>query len=58
MEKIRLILFAASLLMPSWLLAEPTFQTDVYPIFRESCVSCHGPKKQMEIGREEPAKAF
>jgi len=46
MREIRLIFFAASLLMPSCLLAEPTFQQDVYPLFKESCISCHGPKKQ------------
>jgi len=47
MKKSLLLSFAGSLLMQSWLLAEPAFQTDILPLFKESCVSCHGPKKQM-----------
>ncbi len=47
MEKIRLIFFAVSLLMQSCMLAESAFQTDILPLLKESCVSCHGPKKQM-----------
>jgi len=37
--------FAAIPLLP--LRAGPAFASDVCPIVRESCVSCHGPKKQM-----------
>ena len=37
----------AALLTPSLVKAEPTFQADVYPIVKVSCVSCHGPKKQL-----------
>ncbi len=38
-------IFAAMPLLA--LRAEPVFPTEVYPIVRESCVSCHGPQKQM-----------
>lgn len=27
--------------------ADPGFSSEVFPIVRESCVSCHGPQKQM-----------
>jgi mono/diheme cytochrome c family protein len=42
-----LISLAALALCQSWLAAAPTFREDVSPIFEGSCVSCHGPKKQM-----------
>lgn len=32
---------------PAGLMASPTFQEDVIPLFRETCISCHGSKKQM-----------
>ena len=47
MNKTLLILCAASVLLPASLPAGPTFQEDVYPLFKESCISCHGPKKQL-----------
>jgi hypothetical protein len=47
MKKSLWISCATSLLIPPWLLAEPTFQKDVYPLVKESCISCHGPKKQL-----------
>jgi len=43
-----LLKFLAALsFCPAGLLAEPTFQEDVFPLFKETCISCHGPKKQM-----------
>lgn len=47
MKKALFILCVSSLLVPTRLPAEPTFQEDVYPVFKESCISCHGPKKQL-----------
>lgn len=45
-----------------WLLIEakaaPTFKGDIYPIFRESCISCHGPKKQAGDFRADSRSAI
>jgi hypothetical protein len=47
MKNTILISFVLSLLLPSWAIAAPSFRADVCPLFRESCVSCHGPTKEM-----------
>lgn len=37
--------FCAIIIATSCLAAEPVFEKDVAPVFRASCVSCHGPGK-------------
>lgn len=53
-----LIFCAASLLAVPTLPAEPTFQEDIYPLFRGSCISCHGPKKQLGRFRADRREEF
>ena len=47
MKKPALVSSVALAFCLSSLPADLTFQEDVYPIFKESCISCHGPKKQL-----------
>lgn len=44
--------------MQPLLMAGPTFQADVYPLLKESCVSCHGPKKRMGGFRADVAGEY
>jgi mono/diheme cytochrome c family protein len=44
---VRLIAVAVAALTPAPASAQVDFQRDVQPIFREHCVSCHGPDRQM-----------
>jgi len=45
-----------------WFVAEakaaPTFKEDIYPLFQDSCISCHGPKKQMGDFRADTRSAI
>lgn len=47
MKKFLIFAVSANMLILPWLLAEPTFQIDIVPLLKESCVSCHGQRKQM-----------
>lgn len=39
-------------------MAGPTFQVDIRPILKESCISCHGQKKQMGGFRADIREEF
>jgi len=47
MRKIIFIAVSVFAIRQPPLMAGTTFQEEVFPLFKESCISCHGPKKQM-----------
>ncbi len=55
---IAFVLAAAACTSSPCLAADPDFDKDVKPLFRESCTSCHGPEKAKGGFRADSGKAI